>query len=266
MKQILLALLFVLGSILLACSDDDGGTKPNPDDEINLDSVALETLYPLAIGDYRIYQAYDLDENGEKQEGSERTDSSFVFAQIQKSGKTAFEIHDVDNIIGEVVKQYVSRDGETLYEWTNSLVPKYLVTILPFGEDDDLWVKVIDREETEWQAFEYVFDNFESPLFSGAVVNGTMTATAKKGQTPELEIKGELKAAQEYLLTITMEGTVTYNGEIQDLNLESKLRSYFVPELGLVKRTWEKFSATFMGTPIGSPASEEVLIDYSLEE
>ncbi len=266
MKQILLAIIFVLVSILLACSDDDGGTKPNPDSETNLDSVALEDLFPLEIGDYRIYEAYDLDENGVKQEGSERIDSSYVFAQIQKSGKLAYEVHDVDNVIGEVVKQYVSRDGETLYEWTNSLVPKYLVTILPFGEDDDLWVKVIDREETEWQAFEYIFDNFESPLFSGAVVNGTMTATAKKGRAVELEIKGETKAAQEYLLTITMAGTVTYEGEVQDLNLESKLKSYYVPELGLAKRIWEKFSATFMGTPIGSPASEEVLVDYSLRE
>jgi hypothetical protein len=125
MKKISLAILAFAGIFLASCSEDEDSPVNAGAETIALDleSEASYKFYPLAVGNYWIYQTEYVNEDGQPYDGTYKdsfensTDSVFIVRAVRYKGKDAYELlHKSSD--GSEQTSYYTLENDMVYSYS----------------------------------------------------------------------------------------------------------------------------------------------------
>jgi len=214
----------VVAVLVLGCSKEESSTGPG----------TTANYFPLAVGNWWVYQRTELDTAGNPT-GSQWRDSTVVVGQTTAGGRQAFVMVTYRGN-GEVDTMLVASEegGRRLYA---------------LGEGRDLpkvgWLKIVDFGASSWHIWDTTLTAFG--------ISGTLTLQGSRGGTRVLDIKGRSVTAQEFLITTTFQGTY-YFKQVHHL--------WIADGIGLVARRDDP-SETISGSSRQKGTGEDqVLVDY----
>ncbi len=252
--MMLLALVFLFS----ACSDD----SDNPTDPGDNDDAAA--YYKIDVGNWWIFQNYDLDTLDQVIDGTESVDTTRVLASLQYQGKSAYMATSTyyDSEEGLIVDTfYIAVEGQKLYQYFDNLGNEQL--LVPFGG----WVLTADFNGTEWTVVDTTITDQEVDLGDNAgILNATFTIKGKKLNKENITVKGKTVEAQKFEQTVSMVGTITVSGFEIQINQTVKTTLWFGENVGLAK-TYQpaaKMSIPLYGD-IQIDGTKSELLDYSVK-
>jgi hypothetical protein len=182
----------VVAVLVLGCSKEESSTGPG----------TTANYFPLAVGNWWVYQRTELDTAGNPT-GPQWRDSTVVVGQTTAGGRQAYVMVTYRGD-GEMDTSLVASEGGTrLYLWVG-------------GEMEDLpgptgWVKIADFGASSWRIWDTTLTNVPVDT-EGTTVSGNFTWQGSRGGTRALTIKGRSVTAQEFLVTLSFQGDVYSRG------------------------------------------------------
>jgi hypothetical protein len=127
------------------------------------------------------------------------------------------------------------------------------------------WVKVADKNDEDWKAYEDNLDNFEAPM--GISISGKILITGEKGGSKQFTIDKKNLNTTEFILTVNFTGSATLP-EVPiplTISIERKIYLYFADGVGLVYQKMPPNKTSFAITSMNLPGSETILTKYSIK-
>ena len=190
---IILTIIISLLMVLTSCEDN---TSPKP---------AETDYYPLTIGNYWIFNTYDLNSNHQKISGTEKRDSIVVEENHEIEGRTAFLLYVYrNNQIYDTI--YIARENQNIY----MLFDENDIDVPNFKKQ---WCIIADFSKTintEWHLYDSILTNY-SYNFEGSTINTTYHHT----------INGKLENIENFQIKDT-----SYKSKIFQIKYDTRL--YFI--------------------------------------
>ncbi len=163
MVNILKSILILTGLLIYSCSDSNSSEPINNGD-------GIDTLLNFSIGDYWIYETYELDQDSTRVEGSEVLDSVVIEKNTVKDGKGAFLLVRYRNGgIHDSIYIYSANSVYKYYDEANSEIPDF----------ESGWLKIVDPDIETWLIKSFTNNNYpyefkDTTIFteSDYVING----------------------------------------------------------------------------------------------
>ncbi len=221
------------------------------------------------------YDFYELEKNGRK-ENTHRRDSAVVTGTEMKFQQEA-AVHQNYEDDQESEKTYFHEESEQLYSLATYVYPSpedlggFNIPL----EVPDAWVLIADEQGTTWDIGSQDFDNIKVTVQGTELtIKGTFYVRGEKGSKEDIDVKGSMNSAQDYIITYGFDGKikkikigpVPVDTDI-DLKFDLQNHFYYVNNLGLVKRVLEPTTVK-----TGDPApdydidgSESIIADYEIK-
>jgi len=187
--------LLILASLLILSSCSDNSTDPKVEKD----------YLPFKIGNYWIYEVYELD-GGSNPIKNLGTDSMIVVGNITLNDRSGVELHVFrDGVRFDTL--YLSVEGDCLYQHrdeSTDMIPGF-----------DQWLEVINPDEDSWfmhrfssESYEYVFADTTLYVNAEFVYNGyyqgyknvLIPSTVKEYETLHFSNKLDTKIEFEYMV------------------------------------------------------------------
>ncbi len=242
-RIILFALIISLFAI--SCSKDKKNNPIIPDD--------TKSYLPMKLGNYWLYDTYDLDMQNNPQTSTLKKDSLVIVGSPLFMNKEAYQFKQFTD--GEERADYhFYNEEKKIYAESNYILPLNSDFNLPLNQITNQWVLLADFEGTNWDVLSHKFTNV--PIQIGEIPGVTMTAdyktVATKGGNVNVQVAGTQVQATEITLRHTVSGSVRVAIITVPLNFTITQRLYFAQDYGLVKTFTESQTITLsipgMGT------------------
>jgi len=209
-------------------------------------------LMPLAVGNYWVYDSYELDSNY-KRTGAESYDSLYVGPSMALAGRTAYPVFhynrdDTGYENFDTLYYSVDADG-SLFQYM-SLSGEFLDIEVP--TIPARWVKVTTSgSESTWN----VLDTTATMTFSGLQLSMKLKVIGSKAGTEGITLLGKAYTAQRFSQTFTAEvtGFANFTGTVTES---------YIPGIGRAK----SYATTVMDIPLAGiktkGGTESVLVRY----
>lgn len=231
-KNLLLAAL--LPFLFVACSDDDDTNNPVDNTKIYM---------PLKVGNYWVYDTYDLDMQ------NNTVASTFALDSVVATGTESYLSKNSYHL-----KRYVDNEfkNDMYFVWeTNKVMAEsnYILPLsssgfnLPLNKITNQWITIADFSATgEWDVLTHKFTQ-EAITLPGLPSGVTFTADykvkGKKGTTQAMTVGGQSVQATEMILTHTVTGTLNYLVISAPITFSIVQKFYYAENIGLVKSVTE---------------------------
>lgn len=235
-NKIFYAITLIGFLFLVSCSDDNSNTP-----------TTEQNFFPLTIGNYWVYENYQLDSAGNKITASKAIDSMVIVKQ---------EIEDVLTIknanISEAKHYYSYKDAEDqkLYYTKDALYQKFdqipglgatlfgvkISEYIPLS-----WVMLVDFKNQNWtiipQGNVKIADQ-TIPTAGRVDLDLNYTLVGTKGGTKQFTINGKQYTGNEYKLAFKLSGNVIlkdlFNAKVPISEITFPTSMYFVDGVGMV--------------------------------
>ncbi len=206
--------LLVLVMLLGACKDDDSST--NPSDE--------SLSFPLAEGNYWMYEVYEIDANESKVGEKTGTNKMIIGKAVTIDGRAGFGFSEESTSVDEDEEDEVnftaiSSDDEGLYIYFSNLTEEEgnpLEGLTPG------WTKLIDFKNQTWEALNFPIDEKTDTT---ALVGFFKMIGSKVGNV-EVSYKGKTYDAVKFKTTTILD--LAFTADEVTIDFEGEEDSYYV--------------------------------------
>lgn len=223
MKKIILSvcLLACFSMFFVACSDDDNSTNTTPSNN---------SLLSLKVGNYWIYDSWDLDNNNQKKTSSYTSDSLYVVKDTTLYNYPAYKCIRNSNGLSSV--EFFRVDGGKVYtseKIFTDLLSRYNlpIDVSQFALEQKWYVLADNNATSEWQIAQTTLSNLQ---FSGVNINATINIKGKKGATGSVTLNGKNYTTQDFILTYSINAGLA---TVTILNFSNDFHYTFIEGVGL---------------------------------
>ncbi|MBI5325583.1 MAG: IPT/TIG domain-containing protein, partial [Ignavibacteriae bacterium] len=171
----------------------------------------LKNYFPNAVGNYWVYETFELDTAGNRDNNTREVDSVLITGTWNFLGKNSDIYTKYTGSSSGKEYYYYTEGGKYYTNITNVMPPK-----LPFPIDyQDAWIVIANPDSTSWTIFSQELKDVEMDLPGGqgkGTLNGTFIIKGEKGLNQTMTT-GENSSvnvnAQEYKLLYSYNGTIT---------------------------------------------------------
>jgi hypothetical protein len=271
-KLIKMSAMLMLSTLLFVACDDD-------DDDDNPDTVVTVNYYPTTVNDYRVYQNYEVDSEGNKTEST--LDSNVVSEQGSHDGNDTYTEKEFE--WNEETSTYEDRERDAVYYeeddvvYASASLIANLSTVqvggvpvsLPVNIAGDAWVPIINFESnSSWNVYtdnDIVGESLQLNQDLTVEFSQPLSVDGENMGMENIEVNGTQYEALKISWTITSQ--VTAFSTNADLKVE--VLNYYADGIGLVKSMQIPFSikATVFGNEVGQdfPGNESLLLRYNVQ-
>lgn len=174
----------------------------------------LQNYFPSVVGNYWVYESFDLDSLGNKDLSSRIVDSTVISGTQNLFGKNSNIYSTYHNIGGSSEANYYTENGK-YYATLANVMPEQMPIPIDFA---DAWIVIADPDSSTWTIFAQTLNDVEMPLPGGGgtgKLNGKFTIKGEKGVNQTVNTgEGQTISvmAQEYKILYSYAGTITLGG------------------------------------------------------